>query len=504
MAPLKKIRLFLLVFLLTLGSMQALLAMANGNGNGDVVEQALGLYEKHLYEEAARLLQPKLVTIDANKQASAKLALGMIYLGNGILYRDLQETAVVIELDYLTKLSKQGSGGRSRYVNYYLGIALLAAGKPVEASSYLRKFSLAAPKEMKPFAEIALGLAYYKQNEVNKAEKIWAQVVSQGMEIKAALAAAYAQSNDGKIKSVDMADAVLREAKLQGYTPSSRMRNNLLRAYSQAGASEKALVLLGENEFKEASYVENIGDSKSIGFYDINLLGDISSTYLHMSQIYLEQAALDPKLADIASYYLADTYFQLGNAELSLSSSAKFLVQSKLPVKYRHRAMVHQANALNQVGKKIEARRSWTSVADLAGDDLGLLGMVVQSCASASVDCSAFEKLTLATIEQGEGKKIFPLNAALGQYYFIKKKYDKAELFIEAGRDKAHKNKIEVNDPLLLVSLAEAYYRNKKFSENLEIYFELGKHYPAVRQIQEAMQGIYSMEQQSAGDVKIF
>jgi hypothetical protein len=52
--------------------------------------------------------------------------------------------------------------------------------------------------------------------------------------------------------------------------------------------------------------------------------------------------------------------------------------------------------------------------------------------------------------------------------------------------------------------LAEAYYRNKKFSENLEIYFEIGKQYPVVRQIQEAMQGIYSMEQQSAGEVKIY
>ena len=75
---------------------------------------------------------------------------------------------------------------------------------------------------------------------------------------------------------------------------------------------------------------------------------------------------------------------------------------------------------------------------------------------------------------------------------------------MEAGRDKANKNKIEMNDPVMLVGLAEAYYHNKKFSENLEIYFELSKQFPAVRQIQEAMQGIYSMEHQSAGDVKIY
>jgi uncharacterized protein HemY len=110
----------------------------------------------------------------------------------------------------------------------------------------------------------------------------------------------------------------------------------------------------------------------------------------------------------------------------------------------------------------------------------------------------------LAAAEKGEGKKYFILNAALGKYYLRQKNYASAVLFMEAGRDKANKNKIEANDPVMLVGLAEAYYRSKKFSENLEIYFEIGKQYPVVRQIQEAMQGIYSMEHQSAGDVKIF
>ena len=75
---------------------------------------------------------------------------------------------------------------------------------------------------------------------------------------------------------------------------------------------------------------------------------------------------------------------------------------------------------------------------------------------------------------------------------------------MEAGRDKSNKNRIEYNDPLMLVNLAEVYYRTKQFSEALEIYFEMSNHFPAVRQIQVAMQGVYSMEQKSAGDVKIF
>ena len=75
---------------------------------------------------------------------------------------------------------------------------------------------------------------------------------------------------------------------------------------------------------------------------------------------------------------------------------------------------------------------------------------------------------------------------------------------MEAGRDKSNKNRVEYNNLLMLVNLAEAYYHSKKFSEALEIFFEMSKHYPAVRQIQVTMQGVYSMEQQSAGDAKIF
>ncbi len=106
-------------------------------------------------------------------------------------------------------------------------------------------------------------------------------------------------------------------------------------------------------------------------------------------------------------------------------------------------------------------------------------------------------------VETGEGKAFSRVSFALGKYYLQKKDYVKAAFYMEAGRDKSNKNKIESNDPVMLVSLAKAYYRTKKFSEALEIYFEISKQFPAVRQIQVAMQGVYSMEQKSAGDAKI-
>jgi outer membrane protein assembly factor BamD (BamD/ComL family) len=108
-----------------------------------------------------------------------------------------------------------------------------------------------------------------------------------------------------------------------------------------------------------------------------------------------------------------------------------------------------------------------------------------------------------AMVETGGSKKFSLLNIAIGKYYLSRLDHVKAVSYLEAGRDKSNKNKIESNDPVMLVNLADVYYRTKKFSEALEIYFEMSKQFPEVRQIQEAMQGVYVMEHKSAGDVKI-
>lgn len=477
-----------------------------GMEGGDVTARALTLYEKHHYEEAARLLRPALATMDSSRQAAASLALGMIYLSSARLYRELQQTALVIELDYLTRLSRQKTGTASRFVDFYLGQALLEAGKPAEAVTYLRRFAgkMGAHSPIKAFAEIELGIACSRQKQAQKAAQLWSGVDTTKPEIKAALAGAYAATGAQQHKPAAMADAAMMAAKTLRRTPDARMFRNLLRAYSQGGAPEKALDLLNANELKGASYVEDLGSSTAIAFYDSSLLGDTANTHLSAAVLYLEQASHDAKLSDTASYYLADAYLQQGKAELSLRSAARFLSQAQIPPQYRDIARVHQASAYNMAGQRAQASAVWQSLLEKSAQDPALLAGLVQACAQAGADCAKLEKLALAAIDRGEGKKFFALNAALGKYYLLQKDYPRAELYVEAGRDKAYKNNIEVNDPVMLVGLAEAYYRNKKFSENLEIYFEIGKQYPLVRQIQEAMQGIYAIQQQSAGEVKIF
>lgn len=147
---------------------------------------------------------------------------------------------------------------------------------------------------------------------------------------------------------------------------------------------------------------------------------------------------------------------------------------------------------------------AWEELAQGQPADPAVLAEIFLGCGRARADCARIEPWATRALEAGEGKKTRPLNIALGKRYLRQKDYGRAVAYLEAGRDKSNKNRIEANDPTMLVNLAEAYYRSRQFSEALEIYFEMSKHFPVVRRIQEAMQGTYSIEHKSAGDVKIF
>jgi tetratricopeptide (TPR) repeat protein len=145
----------------------------------------------------------------------------------------------------------------------------------------------------------------------------------------------------------------------------------------------------------------------------------------------------------------------------------------------------------------------WDELSQKQPEDPDLVAEILFACSRMKTECPRVIQKATVMAENGESKKFSLLNMAIGKYYLGRLDSVKALSYLEAGRDKSNKNKIESNDPVMLVNLADAYYRTKKFSEALEIYFEMSKQFPEVRQIQEAMQGVYAMEHKSAGDVKI-
>lgn len=471
----------------------------------NTVMRATKLYEKRHYEEAAGLLRSDPASIEPEKKGTANLTLGMAYFKNAELHRELYQSAVSTTRAYLKKLSAAPGKDGSRFVDLYLGEALIEKGKPGVAGTHLEKFSVNESVEprYRTIAKVLLGLSYYLNDEAPRANSLWATIDTADLEVKAELAAAYSRAGLAEKNPIIMADESLADAKKSGKPISMRLIKNILSVYANAGLTEKGLYLLKQADLKGSSYRETLGKSKIINFYDVSLLGDMATLYGQASVSYLEKASVDPQAKDAAEFYLSQAYALFGSLEQSAKVISSFTAASQMPQHYKDRIRVWQGANLYLNNRQTDALKVWEELSRKQPQDPDLLAEILSVCTRLKIESPKMARQAGTAVDAGEGKKFSNLNVALGKYYLNKLDNSRAVSYLEAGRDKSNKNKIESNDTVMLASLAEAYFRTKKFSEALEIYFEMSKQFPEVRQIQEAMQGVYSMEHRSAGDVKI-
>jgi hypothetical protein len=332
------------------------------------------------------------------------------------------------------------------------------------------------------------------------ARALWA---GGGDELEVRLARAAAQGRAAVLDARALREIAERASSAKDL--SVRARRYLIEIYLAAEAPEQALAVARAADLGAASYVETFkvvkGTAKSIAFYDLALLSDLAQLYRSLARRHLEQAAADARIKPTAEYYLAETLSALGENAAAADMARAFLARPQAPAPYRARAQARLALIDYRQGKKEEAERAWSAMAE-AGDT-ELMAAAVLGCGEAQAPCAKLLARAAQAIEALEARRVRPLNLALGAYHLRNSDYARAAAFLEAGRDKSNKNKIEANDPEMLAGLAEAYHRTKKFSEALEIFFEMSQEFAVVRQIQEALQGVYSMEQRAAGDVRI-
>lgn len=485
----------------------ALLFLAGASaafGAEDPVSRGTKLFEKHRYGESAGVLRSYLSSAGPGAPGQAALVLGAAYLKNAALHRALYRTSVAVHLDYLKKLSDEKGRGGSSLAGLYLGETLLAAGKPGEAKKQFTKFLAKAGKGTaeEAFAFIGLGLCHHRLGEGQKAKSVWSGVRAEDPDVKTELAAAYLSAGFGEKASVSMCEEALDTLAKSGRRPSMRTLKNIVGVYARAGRIEKGLDLLAGTDLKAFSREEIPGKDKVLRFYDPALLDGLAILYGKASIAWLGKATASPAARDAAAYYLGEAYTLPGTGgtpERATGASAA----STMPQSYKDRAAVRQAADRYAAGRKNEATRLWDEFSRRQPPDPDLLAEILFACDRVADGCRDIAGRAAVLAEADQGKRFRTLHFALGRHFLARKEYAKALSHLEAGRDKGNKNKVESNDPEMLAALAEAYYRVKKFSEAQEIYFEMSKSCPAVRQIQNALQGIYSREQKSPGDVRI-
>jgi tetratricopeptide (TPR) repeat protein len=458
------------------------------------LRQAAQMIDRHYYESAAAMLRP------AASEPNARFLLGRAYAGNAALYRALARSSLVTGERYLKKLVVQHGRDRSRMAALYYAEYLIEAGKTKAGMAQLSGFlgAGAVPAPYRDIAEVRLAVSQGRGAAGLRQAKMANPLV------RAQIAAALSRSDKTRAQGVALMDGVLSGVRGRHDTAPMRVITNAIEVYARAGDYDKAFALLANADLSRPSYEEAIGKSKTLRFYDPALLGNLALLYQGAAERTFAGLAGDARLKDIAGFFLAESQVDGGEAARAAPQLASLASAADLPAAYRDRVLVLQA--------AVEARRKQAAKANAAFADLGarhaqdpvVLGEVLRTCVEVHARCDAIAANARRLAASGQGERFRSLHRAVGMQYLAAHQTERALPELETARDKANKNKVDTNDPLLLVTLADLYLETKSFSENLEIYFELSKEFPAVRQLQEAGQGIYSMEYRSAGDVKIF
>ena len=471
----------------------------------DPIGQGMQSYNNHHYEDAAATLLTHLSVVEPGQQGKLYLGLGMTFLACAQVYQELHRTALSVQLDYLGKLLASNQKEGSHYAKLYLGRSLLDSGKPAEAAVLLR--GCIGDKKIEPrdrsLAQIALARAYYLQGKHKEAAQLWSTVDTRDPEVGSELAAAYSRLGLAEKKPLAMCDQIGRLLKQTQQHSSIRLANNLISVYAREGQIDKGLRLIKSTELSGFFHEETLGKNKTVRFYEPSLLDNLAVIYGRASLEYLEKAATDEKIKGVAQYYLADAEARFGTVDQSIQILDEALTSGLLPSSYREKAELFCTVARSWQNTGPQSQIHWeNAIWQQKGPQI--LADTLLLCNRLDLECSAIAKKATTLAGVMDGKRLASLDYALGRYYLRKGEYQQAIACMETVRDKSKKNKIEHNDPLMLINLAEAYYRSKKFSEALEIYFGMHKQFPALRQIQVSMQGVYAMEQKSAGDAKLF
>ena len=473
----------------------------------DPVKRGLQLYKKHHYEDAIQLLYKQLPADTSDHGGKTYLALGMICLANADLYQDLYQAAAATNLDYLNRLVSAKGPSKSQLVHLYLAKAYLAADRLSEAAVFFKKFMAAenVKSRDRDLAKIGLATAFYLQNKPTEAQALWSQVATDPPELSISLAAAYSRVGLMEKKPLAACKTALDLLQQSGNRPSIQTINNLICVYSKNGRLDAAFKLLKRADLSAFFREEVPAPNKVIRFYDSALLSNLSSFYAKAALEFLKKAhALpDKKIKRLAQYYLGQGMGRFGNPAHSTRMMNEFISAADGPPRLKNRARVRLAFNHYLLGNKDAAARQLNALLE-SEPETDLVAEILLSAVQYHFDTPQVVIRASAMAQHAQGRSFARIHFALGKYYLWKKNYPRAISHMEAGRDKSHKNRVEFNDPLMLVNLAQAYYRTRQFSEALEIFFEMSKHYAAVRQIQDALQGVYIMEQKSAGDVKIF
>ncbi len=483
-------------------------------GAADFRNAGAQAYRSGRYDPGIRAIRAELIRIGpaaSPSRAEALYLLGRLELRKAELMHELARAARRHTIDHLGRLA---SGPTPlRRAPYFLGVARMEQGERDGATSAFRQALRVIPATATGEDLVVRQLVELRAAALGG--KPVALPPSADPRVAAEAGFLLATAGRDAPRGLALAEAALVQAARRAGAPPASVVRAAAGARLAAGRIDEALALLERDEAHAAASMEKSGSLLAVHYYDVAVLRLMAEAYVKAASRDLEAALAaggdQANLREAAAFSAARARLLGGQPKAAI----ELLTGLDRPATLgpagasRVKAVVARARAASK--GRAEAARLFEDALANAGSDPDVLAEVADYVADAYARGEADSKLVEAALARagqvadGWPRRLPPqLAAGLAALTLAAGGNAATQVAqFERGRDKAAKNRLDANDPVVLARLAQAQARARLFSEALEIYFEMSKAYPEVRQVQEALQGVYAAEQVAGGEVRI-
>jgi len=486
---------FLLVFYLT------------SNANAAPIDQALKAYKQKEYHKAASVLLKSDTNFD-NLSAVNKLKSAIIFWNNAKLNREIGLKAIKTQKIFLESLLTEQEKDKSLFIHLYLSEILIHVNQLELAKKQIAIFLSTQNDAVDPnynnLANLYLAWIHLKKGDINKFESISQGI--KGRHLITDLAIDFIKQREGLQSNIsdEIYSDISKNFIVGNISLTSRSGNYALGLLVERNSLSSARAIYNRLPLQAPSHIEEISSIKIINFYESTLPLTLESFFSAFAKHLFESIAKDPKLGDMATFYLSEISIYENNKTTAKAFTKKVKALRRLPKTLNPLKEIRSSTHGFLNGKHTRAYQVWGEAVDNDKNDPVLISDAILMCMTVNGNCPTLVQQAQLAAENSRSKRFESLSTNVGRYFLSKSLNEKALRLMEVALDRSDMNSLLANDPILLLNLAEAYRVNKKYSKSLQVYFSLGQNFPVMRQIQDAVQGEYLFQQRSSGQSNVF
>ncbi len=452
------------------------------------LEGGQDLFRRNHWAEAREHLRSQWEQIPEKDRPAASFLVGRSFAREAEFYRAVRRVGAEVGLAYMQELASARANQNVAWVPLFTGLDQLAVGMDKEAERTLMTAGTrtSLPVEWKATARLRRAMALHR--------------LGRGTEAAAALKDPSPQGRFCRLLRTGVADP-------PPAAPQGR-RERLLTApilFRAARATEAEGLLSGLD--LDAPDAEDRSDPKKVlRFHDPLLAVAWERIGWERTVVALRPLAVGGTGAEkrLAAYYAGLALFHLGVPD----ESTKLLSLANDPA---------LGAELQSADRLLLSAASWKS--PISAADLASLWEATQAWPDSVLLWEELRRPDLAKAEpfatrlDARLRELLPPSterqsgALVGRWGLARlgRGDDPADVLaaLSEHQDKSNKNKLEWNDPLLLLGLVAANYRDQEYAQALESLFELSKTLPGLRALQWNMQGVYAARQKAGGEARI-